>query len=520
MRSIARAFLWSVAVVSCVGCATPKKYVPIWDSGSDPLVETDTADAVVMDRPQSFDGVRLDGVGGADDLIGGMGSAGTGGSVGGAVGPDAGVGGGGAPGTDGATMGTGGTSSAIGGTVTGAGGSRAETGGTSAGTGKAGIGGGGMGGVPGIGAGGAAGGTGGSPVCPSTQHLCLGACVDSSAVAHCGTRCAPCPMPIGGTSTCDGNVCDFTCGSMKKCGSKCVSGCCVDGDCPIQAAKTGKCDSATNTCSYVCAAGFKPCGAGLCIPAGNCCSESDCAGTCRTCSLSGTCVTVANMSDPDSCPGGFCDGSGVCCPSNMSVCGGACTDTSNSNAHCGHCGAPCLAVQMCRAGACLLRDGQPCALAADCASGICNAFYRDEDGDGHGAPTGAMRLCTVTTPPAGYVAAGDDCCDNGGNLLLAAKIHPGTDYQPTSAGGICGINWDWNCSGQIDLGPDFDVSTECDRVACGTFPRRNLSNASEFCGQGYFICGCTPLQPPAGTCTCYQNGPAPTDPGYRVFTCR
>lgn len=558
--SFCRVALFSLAVL---GCPTPREYVPVPDGGRDAPGDTGAADVSHFDQPFGARG-GLGGVagpgagqggggsGGAagnigswDSGIGGSPIAGAGGAVGSATGPasDGGVGDLSGSGTGGkvAENGTGGGGNGgLGGLgITGTGG---IPGGGSGGrgTGGAGIVGGGSGGTGGTGTGGAgtggaAGGTGGNMMCSSTQHVCLGACVDNNSIAHCGTRCAACSIPIGGMSTCDGSTCDFTCGSMKKCGSKCVAGCCVDADCPMQAGKTGKCDSATNSCSYVCAPGFKPCGTGMCIPAANCCSESDCAGACRTCSTAGSCVAVTNMSDPDSCSVGLCDGSGVCCPSNMAVCGGACTDTRTSNAHCGQCGAPCLAVQTCHAGACLLRDGQPCALAADCASGVCNTFYRDEDGDGHGATTGAIRLCTVTTPPAGYVTVGDDCCDNGGNLITAALIHPGADFQSASAGGICGINWDYNCSGLEEpmpnqLGPSNcgQLSVTCDvdpaggpciatctstnastnpacAGACGVYDQppcgQSISVAIVFCA-GYNAGG-TPVCQPSGS----GNGP-------------
>lgn len=73
-------------------------------------------------------------------------------------------------------------------------------------------------------------------------------------------------------------------------------------------------------------------------------------------------------------------------------------------------GEACGAGRVCNTSAtCLNANGQGCATAADCASGACNRFYRDQDGDGQGVydPT---WLCGAV-PPQGYAAEGGDCCD-------------------------------------------------------------------------------------------------------------
>ena len=95
-----------------------------------------------------------------------------------------------------------------------------------------------------------------------------------------------------------------------------------------------------------------------------------------------------------------------------------------------------------------VRDGQPCSLAKDCTSGTCTPFYADVDGDGYGAGQ-AIGFCG-TTPPIGYSAQSGDCCDSAPNLAIAKLIHPGADFQTTSAGGTCNITWDYDCSGAIE----------------------------------------------------------------------
>ncbi len=101
------------------------------------------------------------------------------------------------------------------------------------------------------------------------------------------------------------------------------------------------------------------------------------------------------------------------------------------------------------AGACLLGDGQSCTLPAQCASGACSPFYVDEDGDGYGTGQ-ALGFCGTTTP-IGYAVQNGDCCDDASHLAIAKLIHPGAGYQTTSAGGICNITWDYDCSGTVEV---------------------------------------------------------------------
>jgi hypothetical protein len=108
-----------------------------------------------------------------------------------------------------------------------------------------------------------------------------------------------------------------------------------------------------------------------------------------------------------------------------------------------------------------VRDGQPCSLANDCTSGTCTPFYVDIDGDGYGAGQ-AMGFCG-TTPPIGYSAQSGDCCDSASNLAIAKLIHPGADFQTTSAGGVCNITWDYDCSGAVESNPQ-------NFVGCAPYP--------------------------------------------------
>jgi hypothetical protein len=131
-------------------------------------------------------------------------------------------------------------------------------------------------------------------------------------------------------------------------------------------------------------------------------------------------------------------------------------------------------------------DGQPCTLATNCASHVCTAFYVDVDGDGYG--TGQATSFCGTTAPVGYASQNGDCCDSATNLAVAKLIHPGADFQTTSAGGVCGITWDYNCSGQTEQSiPKLAGCTlypECTSIA-GSFD-------DSICGTSVLFEACAP----------------------------
>lgn len=131
----------------------------------------------------------------------------------------------------------------------------------------------------------------------------------------------------------------------------------------------------------------------------------------------------------------------------------------------GACNPACDATHTCAGGRCLLADAQPCITASQCASGACNPFYKDVDGDGYGTGQ-AVGFCALTAPPIGYAAQTGDCCDDATTIALAKLIHPGADFQITSAGGICnGITWDYDCSGMFEKAGTYCASCT-DSPAC------------------------------------------------------
>lgn len=120
--------------------------------------------------------------------------------------------------------------------------------------------------------------------------------------------------------------------------------------------------------------------------------------------------------------------------------------------------------QTCVGTSCLLNDGQSCSVASQCVSNKCTPFYVDQDGDGYG--TGQATGFCGTSAPVGYAAQNGDCCDTATNIAVAKLIHPGAGFQTTSAGGVCNITWDYNCSGAVEV--DTNLGTgEC---GSGTTP--------------------------------------------------
>jgi alpha-tubulin suppressor-like RCC1 family protein len=265
-------------------------------------------------------------------------------------------------------------------------------------------------------------GSGGSTnACPEGQHNCSGECVEDDSVDHCGGRCEPCPEPEGGTAVCDDGACGIDCGPLTLCGSLCTDGCCVDDDCEEQAGKAGQCDTSDNTCRYDCAAGYKPCGSGSCIPDDACCSESDCPGSCKTCA-DGECVSVTSADDADSCAGS-CDASGVC----KSRRGQTCTTTANGCIS----GSQCAPDGYCCDSAC----GEPCK-ACDISGfeGTCTAVAS-------GNPHGNRTQCSSDGSACGGSCAGrsDGQCNYPSGTCGAAPHCSGTDLvgQAQCSNGSC-----------------------------------------------------------------------------------
>jgi hypothetical protein len=245
------------------------------------------------------------------------------------------------------------------------------------------------------------------------------------------------------------------------------------------------------------------CTTGSCVD-GVCCASAACGG-CQSCAVPGSlgaCSPLAKLTeDPrSSCVGTMaCDGAGHCAEANGNTCqstsdclsgfcvDGVCCETA-CDQQCFACNTAFQLRGMCRPltggtdlnaavscggsssrapgptpdqAVCLLNDGQPCAMAAECVSGQCSTFYADADGDTYGNPSRSYSMCgPPDAPPSGYVAAAGDCCD------ADANAHPN---QPAffSRADTCG-SFDYNCDGdaqkQNTTGPCVG---QPDGAACG-----------------------------------------------------
>jgi hypothetical protein len=91
-------------------------------------------------------------------------------------------------------------------------------------------------------------------------------------------------------------------------------------------------------------------------------------------------------------------------------------------------------------------------------------YFKDVDGDGYGS---SASTSTCGARPAGYSNNTGDCCDEATDLALAGKIHPGqTEYFKDPAN-LCGVTWNYDCSGSIETSPAL-LPAGCD--ANTTFP--------------------------------------------------
>jgi alpha-tubulin suppressor-like RCC1 family protein len=158
--------------------------------------------------------------------------------------------------------------------------------------------------------------------------------------------CIKCTAPTGATATCDGNACGFDCGGLKACTTAkiCVpsDGCCSSAECTQGTnGQTGTCDSGKHRCNYDCPLDTTACTQGTtttCLGAGACCIDSDCTGTCRTCSASHVCVAATNVADPNGRCAGTCDVGGNCRSKQGQLCtttaGGCVSGTTCVDRYC------------------------------------------------------------------------------------------------------------------------------------------------------------------------------------------
>ncbi len=259
---------------------------------------------------------------------------------------------------------------------------------------------------------------------------------------------------------------------MRKCGSKCTAGCCVDADCAAQAGKTGKCDSSTNTCNYDCAVGFKPCGAGTCIPQANCCSASDCPGVCKTCSSAGACVAVTGTDDTDSCAG-TCDATGACKSKRGQTC---------------QTGSGCIAGTTCAP------DGYCCNTACNNSCEACDigGFQGTCTPVAMGSPHGNRTPCTGSDPTCGGSCTGrtDGMCTYPAKTCGGGPQCSGLNLvgQATCANGSCVTPAAQSCG----------TGMVCSGKACVACTSGGTCQPANPCKNGTFSCA-------TGTSVCVET---------------
>lgn len=216
--------------------------------------------------------------------------------------------------------------------------------------------------------------------CPAGTHNCDGVCAQNTSVNSCGTSaCTPCRAPAGGTATCDGTRCDFTCTTGKKCGDLCVTGCCTTADCPAMAGKTATCDTAAHTCRYVCPAGTNDCN-GTCIPVGACCRDADCPvqpGKVGTCDAATRRCEYGCPPMMRSCDGRCIANTGSCCADTDCPNGVACVSNACATGTCRMgfrmCNGTCTPIASIPAESCFNGADDDCDGMADCADSECQA---------------------------------------------------------------------------------------------------------------------------------------------------
>jgi hypothetical protein len=149
---------------------------------------------------------------------------------------------------------------------------------------------------------------------------------------------------------------------------------------------------------------------------------------------------------------------GVCCDS---ACDQQCAGC-NIGTRAGYCtsqilgddlsaAAPCTGAKTCSfdissptIASCRLKAMQACSSNAECATGNCETFYVDRDGDGFGG-SATLQLCAPVgaAAPTGYVTASGDCCDSD------PSANPGqTNWFTTED--ACG-SWDFNCDEKVEV---------------------------------------------------------------------
>ncbi|MFO0601898.1 MAG: FG-GAP-like repeat-containing protein [Polyangiales bacterium] len=338
----------------------------------------------------------------------------------------------------------------------------------------------------------------------STTHCgaCGRACAPANAVGSCSSGRCGVGTCNAGFADCDGdpaNGCEVNLAtSAAHCGA-CGRACsaaggtpsCAMGVCGIAcSAGFGDCDrSAANGCETALATSLAHCGA-----CGAACSPPSATGAC----VAGACRVAACNPGRADCDGAAANGCEV--------------DLATSAAHCGACGAACMAGWFCAGGACARdcgaltacgaacvdlrtspsncgRCGNACSFAnaaavcaaGACGLGACNAGFGNCDGN----PANGCETALATSPSN---------CGACGNACNA------TNGTATCAAGVCGITCAagfGNCDGSAANGCEVNLASTA--AHCGACGRAcSLPNATASCAAG--ACGVASCNAGFGNC--------------------
>ena len=211
-------------------------------------------------------------------------------------------------------------------------------------------------------------------------------------------------------------------------------------------------------------------------------------------------------------------GSGPSCPTGRTLCGTDCVDTTSNPLHCGGCGRPCGANQVCSGSAC--QTPPDCRSVAcvglsycDLATGLCNP------GCALDTQCGANETCDITTHACvcktGYHQCSGVCLSNTSVASCGPSCSPcATDPNGVTScsGTACGLTCNAGykmCGGVCALCPTANVSasacsgTQCVATTCATGFHLCAGQCSA--NTSVMSCGtsCTPCPTPAnGTATC------------------
>ena len=270
-----------------------------------------------------------------------------------------------------------------------------------------------------------------SQVCTDSAQCSSGQCVQGVCCdSACTDACASC-LQAGRVGTCSPREATVTCRP-------------AEGACDV----AEHCDGRSMTCPPD---GFAP-GILACRPAeGPCDLTENCTGSTGACPpdayrTTGHLCESASCVGPTFIPARSCSGSSTACPpASPTSCGSYACNPSGCRTSCSS-DSDCHSSHFCANMVCTQKkpEGQPCIGNNECAGAICRTFYRDADGDGHGAESASF---CGTAPPAGHVATNDqDCCDRDTRAYRCRAGAPCPGRAPAMSATMCN-NFDYDCDG-------------------------------------------------------------------------